>query len=473
MANFSKASLNARRWLLAAALAASVLASLDLFVVNLAFASISASFPTATPQTMSWILNAYGITFAALLVPAGRLADRFGALRLFRAGLGLFTLGSLLAALAPGIGLLIFSRGMQGLGAAMVVPTSLALLLARHPRGQHKRMVSLWGASGSVAAAAGPVLGGLLSEHDWRWIFLVNVPLAAFALFSTRRVEKDLPVASKTPDLLGVALLALGIGALVTALSYASDWGMSSPWLWFAVAVSGGAAAWFIRRCRVHGTPAMDLGVFRERTFSVAALGMAGFYIGFAVMLLGGSLFLTHVQGWSPTVAGLGFAVGPGTAVVAALAAGRTSLAPRWLAALGGAFFVAGGTLWYFLLDGQSPYFPVFFVGLILTGAGAGIAQTGFLSAGVGGLRAEFYAAGTGALNTSRQIGSTLGVAVLIVLTGAGTDGSSYQAAWLVMACAGFVGALSALLMRPWPGRRDGVENAGAAADVQPANMAH
>lgn len=434
--------------MLAAALLASVLASLDLFVVNLAFASISESFPVATPQTMSWILNAYGIAFAALLVPSGRLADRFGRLRLFRLGLVLFGAGSLLAALAPGVAVLIGARGIQGGGAALIVPTSLALLLGQYQRPQHKKMVSIWSASGSVAAAGGPVLGGLLSEYDWRWIFVINVPIAILALLLTTFLKEEPRQETRTPDLFGVALLAVAIGALVTALSYVSNWGFASPGLWGTVTVSIGTIVWFVRRCLNHASPAVDLRVFRTTSFSVAAVGMAGFYIGFAVMLLGGSLFLTNVWAWSPVIAGLGFSVGPGTAVVAALIAGRTRRAPRWLAGLGSVLFVLGGTLWYFLLNDGHNSIPVMFAGLALTGAGAGIAQTGFLAGGVSGLQPDSYAAGTGVLNTARQIGSALGVAALIAIVGAGTTASSYRFAWIVLASSGLVGILSALLIR-------------------------
>ncbi|MEO8222513.1 MAG: MFS transporter [Specibacter sp.] len=459
MNSFSKASVSdGRAWLLAATLAASVLASLDLFVVNLAFASIADSFPGATPQTMQWILNAYGIVFAALLVPSGRLADRFGRLPLFRFGLIAFAAGSLLAAMAPDISLLIVARGLQGMGAALIVPTSLALLLARHQRQQHKQMISIWSACGSVAAAGGPVLGGLLAGYNWRWIFVINVPIAVFALLATASMKKESRQVAHIPDLVGVALLAVGMATVVTALSYVSDWGLGGWWLWGMVGAGVAALAWFVQRCRTHASPAVELRVFAVPSFSVAAVGMAGFYVGFAAMLLGGSLFLTTVWAWSPLVAGIGFAVGPGMAVVTALVAGRTRMQPRWLAGLGGGFFVLGGALWFFFLDENAHYYPVVLLGLMLTGAGAGIAQTGFLAGGVSALPAAAYATGTGVLNTSRQIGSALGVAALIAITGAGTNAESYRLVWLVLAASGVVGIVSASLIRAWP------QKVGAAA---------
>lgn len=188
-------------------------------------------------------------------------------------------------------------------------------------------------------------------------------------------------------------------------------------------------------------------------------------------MLLGGSLFLTSVWGWSPLVAGLGFAVGPGTAVAAALLAGRTRLSPRWLAGLGSALFVLGGALWALLLGAGAESVPVMFAGLAVTGAGAGVAQTGFLAGGVSPLPPESYATGTGVLNTARQIGSALGVAALIAIVGAGTNASSYQLAWIVLSCSGLAGVLSALLIR---GRSRGAgttADAGDAASVRPIDV--
>ncbi|MHA7270117.1 MFS transporter [Arthrobacter sp. HLT1-20] len=456
MNSFPQASyVRGQRWLLTATLAASVLASLDLFVVNLAFASISDSFPDAAPQTMQWILNAYGIVFAALLVPSGRLADKFGRLSLFRFGLLAFAAGSLLAAIAPEVSWLILARAVQGMGAALVVPTSLALLLASYQRPQHKQMISIWSACGSVAAAAGPVLGGLLSEYNWRWIFVINVPIAILAVLVTVSMKKEPRLDGKLPDLVGVALLTVAIGSMVAALSYVSEWGVGSPYLWGLAGACAVAFAWFVRRCRTHASPAVELQVFAQPSFGIAAVGMAGFYVGFAAMLLGGSLFLSNVWAWNPMLAGIGFAAGPGTAVVAALIAGKTRLAPHWLAGIGGGFFVLGGALWFYFLDESAQYFPVMLLGLMLTGAGAGIAQTGFLAGGVSALPAAAYATGTGVLNTARQIGSALGVAALVAITGAGTNAESYRLVWLVLAASGLVGIVSAMLIRQSRGGAD------------------
>lgn len=453
MSDLSQASMNrgAGAGALVAIGAASVLASLDLFVVNLAFSSISASFPAASPQALTWVLNAYGVAFAALLVPSGRLADRFGRKRLFRWGLLVFAAGSLVAAAAPEVVSLIVARGLQGAGAALIVPTSLALLLAAYPQELHKRMVSIWGATGSVAAAAGPVLGGLLTQYDWRWIFVINLPIAALSLVLAVRLRETPTLHVKIPDLAGSALLAVGVGALVTVLSYVTDWGIGDPLLWTVAAASAVALVWFVRRCRTHSAPAIDLRVFRTPSFTVAATGMLCFYVGFAIMLLGCSLYMTHVWSWSPVLAGLAFAASPGAAVITALIAGRISVAPRWLAGLGGLFLLAAALLWFFFLTGKTSSVPVFLAGSVLSGCGAGIAQTGFLSGGASELPSDEYATGTGVLNACRQVGTAIGVAVLVAIVGEGGDAGSYRGAWLVMGAACLVSAVSALILRERP----------------------
>src|SRR5213080_1514209 len=184
------------------------MASLDLFIVNIAFPAIERDFGGTSLASLSWVLNAYAIVFAALLVPAGRTADRLGRKRSFIAGLVLFTLASALCAAAPNVELLVAARVLQAIGAASLFPTSLALLLPEFPAEQRRTAVSIWAAVGGVAAAAGPPIGGLLVQASWELVFLVNVPIGMTLLvFAVRTLsEAREPAGTPRPDLGGAAL---------------------------------------------------------------------------------------------------------------------------------------------------------------------------------------------------------------------------------------------------------------------------
>src|ERR1700712_2402895 len=199
--------------------AAAFLSSLDLFIVNIAFPDIRASFPGTDLGQMSWILNGYTVVFAAFLALAGRVADRFGHARLFLVGLAVFTLASAACAAAPGVWLLVAARAVQAVGAALVVPTSLSLLLAASPAERRARAVGTWASVGAVAAALGPPLGGLLVAAGWQWVFLVNVPIGVVTMVAAVRILRESDVTPiGRPDLLGATFLVLGVAALAYAL---------------------------------------------------------------------------------------------------------------------------------------------------------------------------------------------------------------------------------------------------------------
>lgn len=421
---------------------ASVLSALDLFVVNVAFSSLRASFPGTTNQSLSWVLSAYSILFAAVLVPAGRLADRYGRKRVFRVGLAVFGLASAACALAPSVGILVAARALKGVGAAMMVPTSLGLLLAAYPRERHAPIVAIWGATGSVAAALGPVIGGALVEVSWRLVFLINVPIAALATWRSARLDDDgRRTATAAPDLFGSAALAAGISALVAALSYGPEWGFASAPFLTTVAASVVLLAWFVHRCRTHPSPALDLGMFRSGPFLAATVGMGIFYAGFAMMLLGGTLFLTSIWRFRALAAGAGFALGPLSAVVSALVAGRRKAAPRTLVLLGAACFVVASLWWWSTLGASPAWTPTYLPSLVLYGAGAGAAQTGFLTGGTSALRATEYATGSAVLNTSRQLGAAIGVALFVTLSKGAATAADFRSVWLAIAACAVLGA--------------------------------
>ncbi|HTW40882.1 MAG TPA: MFS transporter, partial [Solirubrobacteraceae bacterium] len=220
--------------------------NLDLFIVNVALPSIGRSFGGADLASLSWVLNAYAIVFAALLVPAGRAADLIGRRAAFLTGVVIFALASAACAVAPDVWLLVVARIIQAAGGALLMPASLGLLLAAAPPDKRAGAIRGWTSVGGAAAALGPVLGGALVAANWRWVFLVNVPIAAVALVASVRV---LPRADNSkkhasaedavrPDTIGAALFTIAIGALALALVKADEWGWASARVLGSVAVA-------------------------------------------------------------------------------------------------------------------------------------------------------------------------------------------------------------------------------------------
>ena len=241
-----------RRWKVLLVTAVAVfMAFLDVTIVNVAFPSIEAAFPSSSLAELSWVLNAYNIVFAALLVPAGRLADLLGRRRVFFVGLGLFMAASALCGLAWSPWALVAARVLQAAGAALLVPTSLGLLLPEFPPERRASATALWGAVGGVAAATGPSLGGLLIEWaDWRLVFFVNLVLGAAAWVPARRLLRETrdPDRGAVPDALGIVLLAGGVGALALAIVEAPDWGWGSARVLARVRVLRRCCCWRVRR---------------------------------------------------------------------------------------------------------------------------------------------------------------------------------------------------------------------------------
>ncbi len=432
--------------------AAAFLSSLDLFIVNIAFPDIRADFPGADLGQMSWILNGYTVVFAAFLALAGRIADRFGHTRVFLAGLAVFTLASAACAAAPSVWLIVAARAVQAVGAALVMPTSLSLLLAAYPAHRRTRAVGAWASIGAVAAALGPPLGGLLVELSWHWVFLVNVPVGIVALVAGLRVLHDPEVArTGVPDLLGALGIVVGVGALAFALVRTPDSGWGSPevLVGFGVAVVGLVLE--VVRSRRHPVPALDLEVLRVPVVALAALVMVAFTTGFAGMLVVNVLYMTGTWGWSPQLAGLGLAAGPLVVVVVSRLAGRLSgrfgIGP--VAFLGTLAFAAGPAWWLLRLGTAPDYAGGMLPGQLLTGLGVGLILPTLSSVVGSALPAPRWGSGSSLINTARQVGSVLGVALLVSVIGAHTTGrpsefGSVRAGWTLLVAAALVAAVVA-----------------------------
>jgi len=399
------------------------MASLDLSIVNVAFPALERSFPADSRATLAWVITGYSIVFGALLVVAGRTADRLGSRRVFFAGLGVFCLGSLLCGVAPSVDLLIVGRVVQGLGAAALLPSSLALLLGAYPDSRRAQVVALWGGIGALAVATGPSLGALLiTGFGWRSAFVVNLPVGLVAWAVGRRVLPATPAGAtrSSPDYLGVLLLAGSLAALVLAISEGPDWGWTSPGFLVALTASAVVLAVFLRRSAHHREPVLDLTLFRSRTFAVANLATLLYAMGFFAMLLGNILFLTSVWRYSILVAGL--AVTPGPLVVAVVAGPAGKAAARFgfrPVLLAGFTVFASALVWYAVRVGvHREYLTVWLPATLVAGLGIGLTFPVLSAAAVSDLHPERFAVGSAVNQTARQVGGALGVACLVVLLG-------------------------------------------------------
>jgi EmrB/QacA subfamily drug resistance transporter len=427
------------------------MSSLDLFIVNIAFPDLQRDFAGTSLTDLSWVLSAYAIVFAALLVPAGRIADRVGRRRAFLGGLAAFTAASALCAAAPSVATLVAARVLQAAGGAFLLPTSLGLLLPEFPPERRATAVGLWGAVGGVAAALGPPLGGLLVEASWRWVFLVNLPVGLAALWAGSRVLREVRESADAPrpDLVGAALFAAGIGALALAIIKGGDWGWGSPEVVGSFAAAALLVAAFVGRSAHHPAPVIEPAIVRVRSFAVANVATALFFAAFGAMLLTNVTFLTSVWGYSTLTAGLALAPGPVMAAVFSVPAGR--LSDRFgqrAVVVPGALLCTAGFVWVIWQVGPTPaYAADFLPGWLVGGAGVGLCISSLASASAASLPPQRFATGTGVFGMSRQIGTALGIAVTVaILAGASAADpmAAFDSAWTFMAVTTLVVALAA-----------------------------
>jgi len=431
------------------------LAFLDATIVNVAFPNIRESFPDATISSLSWILNAYSIVFAAFLVVAGRLADLVGRRRAFTSGILLFTLASVACALAPGVELLIAFRVVQALGAALLVPASLALVVEAFPRDHRSHAIGLWGASAALAAGLGPPIGGALVEwQDWRWAFLINLPFGLAALWAGRRllVESRAPGRRRLPDLMGATISALLLGVLTLGIVKGDDWGWTSPATTGCFVLSLMLLGAFVVSSRRHRSPLLDPALLRIRAFVVGNLATVVAGIGFYGYLLTNILWLQYVWGYSILQSGL--AVVPGALVAAVLAAVLGPLAQKHgyrMVIVPGAIVWALAYAWYLTRVEVTPdFWGAWLPGQILSGIGVGATLPVLGSAALAAVPGGRFATASAVNSSARQVGGTLGIAVLVVIIGTPTPTTtvdSLRHGWMFTAGCFVATAVIALLI--------------------------
>jgi EmrB/QacA subfamily drug resistance transporter len=375
---------------------------------------------------MSWVLNAYTVVYAAMLIPAGGLADTHGRKRVFMSGVALFIAASAMCGLAGSVVWLIAARVLQAVGAALLTPASLSIVLASFPQSRRAVTVSLWGAVGGFAAAVGPSLGSFIVQTvGWPWAFFINLPIGALSLWRGASLlrESDRGGRARRVDLVGMALLVVAIGAIALAIVEAD----SASWTRAQLLATAGSGAVsllaFVVWARSVRDPLVDLGLFRHRTYSAVNAATLTFGVAFAMMFFAFFFFMGNVWHYSQARAGLAIAPGPLTVIPVAVLTGR--LAGRFghrPFLIGGALLYAAAALWFMLVPGDQPsYLLQWLPGLLLSGTSVGLVLPSLSAAAVSRLPTQHYAVGSAVNQATRGIGSVIGVAIIVLLLGHGT----------------------------------------------------
>ncbi|OWU84224.1 hypothetical protein ATO6_14395 [Oceanicola sp. 22II-s10i] len=437
---------------LALACVGTILATLDLFVVSVALPSIGRAFPDASLSDLSWILNSYAIVYAALLVFMGRLAERFRRDRSYLSGIALFTLGSAGCALSVNVPMILSFRVVEAIGAALMTPTSLGLVLAAFEPSRRSGAARLWSAIGGFAGAFGPVIGGVLLIFGWQWVFLVNVPIGLVAIVIGMRVLPAIPGQDVPwPDLIGALLATAGVALWIFGLITAGTQGWTATGAWSGMAAGLVLLVIFALHCLRAKRPLIEPALFRNRTFTAATLGLLPFMIAFGAFLVSRVTWEQTAWGWSPFRTGLILA--PGRFLVP-----LTSMfvAGRLIERIGAPAVICMGLATFALSQaitalgyGLTPSIAASLSAAVLSGIGVGLALPTLMGTGAGALPAAYFSTGSAVLNMIRQVGMAMGIALLVAIAGqpAATETalSAFHMAWLLIAACALVGMLPVL----------------------------
>ena len=434
------------------ACSATFLVSLDTTMLFAAFDAMRQSFAGTSAAELSWVINGYTVVYAAMLIPAGGLADAYGRRRIFHFGLTLFLAASVACGAANSVEWLIAARVLQALGAALLTPASMSIVLAAFPSEKRAVAVSLWGAVGGLAAAVGPSLGSwVTASAGWPWAFYINLPVGLWALWrSASHVEEAVkPEQLRSVDVIGLLLLMFAVGAIALAIveSGESRW----PTQQIVLVGTGGlmAVACFVFWARIRPHALIDLSLFQHRTYRFVNAATLVFGTAFSMMFLGFFFFMIGV--WHYTLPQAGLAVTPGPLLVMPTAIVTGRLASR----LGHRRFLVGGSLlyalsslWFFLVPGKEPnYLQHWLPGLMMSGIAVGLVLPSLSAAAVSRLPMAHYALGSAVNQATRQIGSVLGVALTVALLGHATlQRSDFNAMYLLH---GALALLTGLLCLP------------------------
>jgi len=426
----------------------SFISTLDITVVLVAFDDMRRSFD-ASAAALSWVVTAYTIVAAALLVPSGRSADRRGARTSFLAVVALFTLGSLLSGLAFAAWFLVAARVLQAVGSALQAPAALAII-SEYFHENRASAVGIWGMTSGLGSASGPLVGAVLTEHfGWRSVFFVNLPIGVLAVVVGLRLLRRTPGRdnAQRSDLVGSGLIVVAVGAFTLSLVQTDEWGWGDPRVSSALAVSALAFVVLLWRCAHIESPILDLRLYRIPSFRYANAISLVFPIAFFVQFIGLLSFFRVVWHDSSLQASARMTIPSAISAVLTGVAGR--IADRFghrTAMVPGALVYAAGAVWLLVfLDGPEVSWGAYLPAAVLLGVGVGLTYACFNSAAVHALPPDRYGAG-GAMNlTINRVGGTIGVASAVALLGTSPSIGTYRSLWIVMlVCALITAAVSA-----------------------------
>jgi EmrB/QacA subfamily drug resistance transporter len=402
-------------WTLAAVAFGLFMIMLDNTVVNVALPSIQRDFQTDLSE-LEWVVNGYALTFGVLMLTGGKLADLLGRRLIFIAGLTIFTLASLACGLATSPEFLIGARVVQGVGSALMNPATLSIIIATFPPRQRGMAIGIWAGVSALALAIGPLVGGVITQQvDWSWVFFINVPVGILGIAVARFViaeSRDTSVEQRL-DLPGLAVSGIALFALTYGLIEANQHGWTSPLILALFAVAAGGLAAFVVLEQRQRVPMLDLSLFRNPTFAGANAVMLLVGLAMFGIFLFVTLYMQNVLRYSPTEAGATFLPMTILIVIVAPIAGKLSdrVGSRWL--MGAGMTLIGISL---LLDTRfeaSSTFWDILPALLVGGLGMGLAMTPTTAAAMGSVPVDKAGVGSAVLNSMRQVGGSLGIAVL------------------------------------------------------------
>jgi EmrB/QacA subfamily drug resistance transporter len=436
------------RWLgLAVIAAAQFMVIMDTSIIGVSLPRMQAALGF-TQENLSWVFNAYVVAFGGLLLLGGKVSDAFGARRVFATGWVVLAVGSLVAGLAGSVGAELTGRALQGAGAALIAPSALTLLMmlfGSNPR-ELTKALALYGAAAPAGGTAGVFLGGVITEYlDWPWVFYINIPIAVVILSV---VPASMPAgrmdAGRRVDLLGAVTVTTGLAAAVYAIVQAPEIGWDAPRTWLLLAASAALIAIFVALQARRRDPLVRLGIFRTRNLAAANLAQLLLGAAWIPMWFFLNLYLQQVLGYTAFPSGA--ALLPMTLLIMV---GMIALAPRVLAAIGpkaatvtGMALLTAGMGWLALIDADGSYAVDVLPASLLAALGMSLAFIPTLGTAISAARPEEAGLASGIVNTSYQIGSALGLAVMTAIAAAnGADQLGDKAALTEGFSAAFIGA--------------------------------